>query len=169
MAVQHLASLGKTNIAFLGWPEGSLTGDERFSGWQEALAEAGLNIESNAVKRAEDSYDIGIATAEELVKEGFDAVVCVSDTFALGIMAGLSRLGLVPGRDLAVVGFDNIAAAQLVEPGLSSLHQPMAEVGETMVNQLARVLAGQPVEQSQILIPPRLVERGSTASQQLPG
>ncbi len=161
-AVEHLVASGKRSIAFLGWPEGSLTGDERFAGWKDGVSTAGVKADESCIFREEDSYTTGMELGPEFVRQGFDAVVCVSDTFALGVMAGLSREGLKPGKDLAVVGFDDIAAAALVEPGLSSLHQPMAKVGETLVAQLARVLSGKAPEQSQILIAPSLVERGST-------
>ena len=136
---------------------------ERFAGWRDGVSSAGINVDESCIFRAEDSYKTGMAMGPDLVSKGFDAVVCVSDTFALGIMAGLSRAGLTPGKDLAVVGFDDIAAAALVEPGLSSIHQPMAKVGEVLVAQLARVLAGKPPEKSQALIAPSLVQRGSTA------
>lgn len=161
-AVKHLVSLGRERIAFVGWPEGSLTGDERFSGWREGMVAADLRVMENAVKRAADSYDTGIELASELVEDGFDSVVCVSDTFALGLMAGLVRLGVKPGEDFAVVGFDDIGAATMIEPGLTSVHQPMGEVGETLVSRLARILDGQSAPESQVLVAPRLVQRGSS-------
>ena len=163
VAVEHLVKTGRRQIAFLGWPEGSLTGDERFQGWRDAIVAAGLNMTDASVRREEDSFETGIEAARGLVDDGFDAVVCVSDTFALGVLAGLQRLGARPGHDLAVVGFDNTSAAGLVTPGLSSLHQPMAEVGETLVTQLVTLLAGSSVDATQMLIAPRLVARGSSA------
>ena len=166
-AVEHLVRSGRERIAFLGWPEGSLTGDERFAGWQSAIREAGLQFDESAVIRAEDSYETGSEIGPRLAADGFDAVVCVSDTFALGVIAGLNRAGMVPGRDLAVVGFDDIAAAALVEPGLSSIHQPMVQVGETLVTQLAHLIAGKSPAQSQILIEPRLVKRASSSPEQV--
>ena len=161
-AVEHLAATGRTRIAFLGWPEGSLTGDERFAGWREGLAAAGLKVLDRAVKRAEDSYQTGVRMANELLRERFDAVVCVSDTFALGVIAGLAKSGKRAGHDLSVVGFDDTAAAAILEPGLSSLHQPMAEIGEKLVTQLVQMIEGKAVERTQILVAPRLVPRGSS-------
>ena len=114
--------------------------------------------------RFEDSFERGIEVGPQLVERGFDGVVCVSDSFALGVLAGLQRSGLRPGRDLAVVGFDNTAAAAMVEPGLTSVHQPMEDVGEMLVMQLSNVLANKDVESSQILVAPRLVVRGSSAT-----
>ena len=122
-----------------------------------------MSLDDSAVIRAEDSYETGSEIAPRLVADGFDAVVCVSDTFALGVIAGLNRAGLKPGKDLAVVGFDDIAAAALVEPGLSSIHQPMVQVGETLVTQLAQLIAGKSPDQSQILIEPQLIERASSS------
>ena len=164
LAAEHLIEQGKRRIAFLGWPEGSLTGDERHAGWREGLVAAGHDPTGDAVMRFEDSFERGIEVGPQLVERGFDGVVCVSDSFALGVLAGLQRSGLRPGRDLAVVGFDNTAAAAMVEPGLTSVHQPMEDVGEMLVMQLSNVLANKDVESSQILVAPRLVVRGSSAT-----
>ena len=161
-AAQHLIQRGKRRVAFLGWPEGSLTGDERYAGWREGLMAAGRDPTGDAVLRFEDSFERGIETGPELVERGFDGVVCVSDSFALGVLAGLQRAGLVPGEDLAVVGFDNTAAAAMVEPGLTSIHQPMEDVGEILVTQLSNILSGRPVDASQMLVEPTLVIRGSS-------
>ena len=164
VAVEHLVASGRERIAFLGWPEGSLTGDERFQGWHDAITAAGLPTSRSMIRRDEDSFEAGLRAADWLVDESFDGVVCVSDTFALGVLAGLQRLDVQPGKDVAVVGFDDTSAAGLVTPALSSLHQPMAEVGETLVTQLVALLAGKPADTAQVLISPRLVARGSSGS-----
>ena len=161
-AVEHLVETGRERIAFLGWPAGSLTGDERYSGWKSGIDGAGLAASDNWVYRENDSYDVGRKMAGELHQSGFDAVVCVSDTFALGVMAGLREQGLVPGRELAVVGFDDVAAAALIEPGLTSVHQPLDTVGEELVTRLARLLKDGGNGEPDILIAPSLVVRGST-------
>ncbi len=162
-AVEHLLETGRKRIAFLGWPEGSLTGDERLRGWHEALELAGQTADSDAIIRTDDSYSKGRDLAAELVSQEFDGVVCASDTFALGVMAGLQQMGKSPGRDLAVIGFDDVAAADLVEPGLTSIRQPMAAVGEAMVTRLSRILDGDDSSSATLLIKPELVVRGSTA------
>ncbi len=161
-AVRHLRDTGRERIAFLGWPKGSLTGDERFRGWREALVEAGVRVDESCVFRATDSYKTGRIMARTLVDQGFDAVVCVSDTFALGVMAGLRQLGRAPGEGVAVIGFDDIAAAKLVEPGLTSIRQPMAAVGDKIVSRLSRILAGETNHGDAVLIDPDLIVRGSS-------
>lgn len=161
-AVRHLIETGRRRIAFLGWPAGSLTGDERFRGWQQAMSAAGILTDDSWVFRANDNYWTGRELVRPIADRGFDAVVCVSDTFALGIIAGLRLLGHVPGKDLAVVGFDDVSAASLVEPGLTSVRQPMATVGEALVSRLARILNGDEDHSDVVLIEPELIIRGSS-------
>lgn len=162
VAVQHLIANDRQRCAFVGWPEGSLTGDERFRGWREGLQRAGLTPNEHPVFRAEDSFANGADLVPKLLGAGADCAVCVSDMFALGIMAGMRRAGLTPGQEIAVVGFDNTAAAGLIEPGLSSIHQPMAEVGQILVARLAQLLDTESSDTDVLLIPPILVARGST-------
>ena len=162
LAVRHLAETGRERIAFLGWPEGTLAGDARFAGWRAALAEAGLEARDDWAFRGQESYQTGKNLAATVVERGFDAVACASDTFALGMMAGLQSLGRQPGREIAVVGFDDIAAAAFVEPGLTTLRQPMADIGRQLVARLLRMLAGEG-EPGGALLLPELVVRGSSA------
>ncbi|NIB42383.1 LacI family transcriptional regulator [Pseudomaricurvus alkylphenolicus] len=162
LATEHLIESGRKNVAFIGWPAGSLTGDERYRGWQQAMLAAGRDIDNATVLRVLDGYEIGISLTRQLLDSGVDAVACVSDTLALGVMAGLRRLDLVPGEEMAVVGFDNVSAGELVEPGLTSLDQPMADVASELVGRLSRILRGENPGQG-LLLPPRLVVRGSTS------
>ena len=163
-AVRHLIETGRERIAFLGWPAGSLTGDERFRGWREALIDAGLDPHDDLVMRSDDGYEEGRSVADQIVDRQFDAVVCVSDTFGLGVMAGLRQHGITPGLEVAVTGFDDVAASMLVEPGLTTVRQPMATVGGEMVTRLARILGGEDGDESGLLIEPELVIRGSSSA-----
>ena len=161
-AVDHLVDLGCQKIAYLGWPEGSLTGDERKRGWFKGLEKSGIRPGDNWLFQYEDSFEHGRDLANTLVENGFDAVVCSSDTFALGVMAGLRINGLVPGRDLCVIGFDDVIAGQLVEPGLTSVRQPMEKVAKHLTQRLSRILKQENEVVADTLLVPGLVARGST-------
>lgn len=162
-AVRHLVEEGRQRIGLIGWPEGSLTGDERYRGWVEGLAEADMVPSPSYVFRSLNGREKGRALVPAILERGCDAVVCVSDAFGLGVMAGLRQANLVPGEEVAVTGFDDVAAADLVEPGLTSLRQPMETVGQELVTRLVQILQGQaPTDENELLVEPELIVRGSS-------
>ena len=147
-ATRHLIEAGHTRIGFLGWPVGSGVGDARRTGWESVMAGAGLPTEAVA---ADNGIETGAAAARTLPAD-LTALVCASDSLALGAMRTL------PGR--AVVGFDDTAVAQAI--GLTSVSQPLAEAAARCMALLAELLDGRPpTTPTQLLLPPSLVVRGS--------
>ncbi|WP_420638156.1 LacI family DNA-binding transcriptional regulator [Candidatus Poriferisocius sp.] len=159
-AVSHLHAVGHERIAFVGWPEGSATGDDRCGGFVSATAELGL--EGGRVVRTVDDFDLARKLVPALVAEHQPtAVVCVSDTVALGVMSGLRDEGLMPGAEIAVAGFDDVPAASLSAPSLTSVRQPMDRVGSLLVERLVGRLTGEGTSGS-VLVEPDLIVREST-------
>ncbi len=159
-AVSHLHSLGHERIAFVGWPEGSATGDDRFDGFS-TLAIA-LGLDPQRVVRTLNDFDLARKLVPALLSDHRpSAVVCVSDTVALGVLAGLRDEGLTPGGQIAVTGFDDVPAASLCAPSLTSLRQPMDRVGALLVERLVARLTGEDAPGSE-LVEPDLIVREST-------
>lgn len=169
LATEHLIGRGLRRIAFLGWPEGSGTGDDRRAGWLDAMrAEFGLadtELDELTIRVAD-----GVATArvavEERIRAGLDldGIVCVSDSIALGAMMAVREAG---HPRLPVMGFDNTPVARAV--GLSSVDQRLGEVAAATLELLMgpdgrRVLpAGSaPDGPRHRLIVPQLVVRRSS-------
>ncbi len=165
-AMQHLLALGHRRIGFVTWPEGSLVGLHRYQGYVRALEEVGLARDPAWVARAANAEaDAREAAARLLVlPEGRrpTAIVAVSDLMALGVMHALYACGLRPGTDVAVVGYDDIPTAQYLQPPLSSVRQPIAEVGERVVEMLLKIVAGEPLEERRVLLNPELIVRASS-------
>jgi DNA-binding LacI/PurR family transcriptional regulator len=90
------------------------------------------------------------------------AIFCVSDTLAIGALSALRELGKRVPEDVAVMGFDDIALSAHVAPGLSTVAQPMRELGETAARMLLQRLAQPALALTGVLLPHRLVVRGST-------
>lgn len=159
-AVDHAADTGHERIVFFGWPEGSQAGDERRRGYEERLTDLGLEVLPAVTSVGE--FDLARKKAPELLETGATSVICVSDTLALGLMAGLRDLGVEPGRELAVTGFDDIPAASLTAPALTSVRQPMAAVGRQLVDRLVAQLTDQTRLDSTFIEPDLIVRQSTT-------
>lgn len=170
LAGAHLAALGYRRIAFLGdasehYPEFL----DRFAGCDAALREAGGEGLDRALQvDAESAEHCGYAAAVALLERGlpFEAVFAASDLIAIGAMQAFRERGLhIPG-DVAVVGFDDIPAARIASPTLTTVVQDTIRAGELLVDALVRLIAREPVES--VRMPASLVVRESTGGAPAP-
>ena len=152
---------GHRAVGYVGWPLSSETGRDRRQGWSDACVELGLSAGLHA--EVSDEFDAGRAAAHRLLDGGdpATALVCASDTLALGVLRALDERGLRAGRDVGVTGFDNSPAAALCTPGLTSLRQPLEQVAHDLVAAVEELLAGIPTRR-QTLLTPELVVRESS-------
>jgi len=164
-AVEHLLHLGHQRIAMAAWPEESVSGGYRVQGYIEALQNAGIairpdyilrGIHSEAFGREALAYWLQLPEAEQPT-----AVVAVSDLIAIGVMNEARQRGLVIGESLAVIGFDDAPMGQYLTPSLSTVQQPIAEIGRELIARLETVLSKREPEHGQLLLPPRLILRDS--------
>jgi DNA-binding LacI/PurR family transcriptional regulator len=162
-AVDHAHAHGHRRIAYLGWPAGSGAGDDRLTGYYTACARLGV---APSVVRAEHGVEQGRESAASLLDrtEPPTALVCVSDLCAHGALRALAERGLRPGEDIAVVGFDDTPAAALPGIELTSVAQPIEEVGRATVEQLLSTLGvlDGPGPETPRLLRPTLTIRAST-------
>lgn len=160
-AVGHLVDQGHQRIAFLGWPTGSGVGDDRHAGWLTAARNHRLPTRGLAV-RAPDGVESGRALAAKLLGQGHPptAFVCVSDSLALGALRAVTERRLVPGEDVAVVGFDDTPVAG--PTGLSSIRQPVEVAASALIRMLIERLTGDGVAPAGELIAPTLIVRSSS-------
>jgi DNA-binding LacI/PurR family transcriptional regulator len=163
-ATRHLTAAGHRRIAFLGWEPGSEVGDDRRSGWSDLAAATGLPTPQEYDVGVPDGLDHGRKAAVELLglPEPPTAIVCASDSLALGAWTEITARGLRPGIDIAVIGFDDTPTAAVL--GLSSVAQPLDEAASTCLRLLRDVLsAAEPPESppEPVLLSPHLVVRGS--------
>jgi DNA-binding LacI/PurR family transcriptional regulator len=158
LATDHLLRQGHRRIAFVGWPEGSGSGDDRRAGWAAGLAAAGLGAGARAA--VFDGVEGGRSATARLLEaaEPPTAFVCASDSLALGVTSELRDRGHRPGADASVIGFDDTPTAAVL--GLSSVAQPIAEVAAECVRQLRTALRGEArPEPVTTLLAPHLVLR----------
>jgi DNA-binding LacI/PurR family transcriptional regulator len=166
-AVTHLVALGHRYIACLAWPEDSLTGQYRLAGFRRAMASAGLAVEENWVIRTENSYQHAYQSSQIWLALPADrrptAVVALTDLMAIGVMNAATDAGLRVGQELAVVGFDDAPITGYLQPPLTSLRQPITEIGERVVTMLIDLVRGKMPAPAQVLLKPQLIVRASTA------
>jgi DNA-binding LacI/PurR family transcriptional regulator len=128
-ATRHALAEGE-RVAFLGWPAGSGTGDDRERGWRDAMGDRmDASLRLTAIDRVAAAREVAERALEDL---DLDAVVCASDTLALGAHLAASHAGR---PDLVVVGFDNTPVAEAL--GLSSVEQRPERVAEAVLDLLA--------------------------------
>ena len=162
LATEHLLDRGHERIAWIGWRKDQVIGEDRRSGWTRAMRTRGLAT-TGLASRSDDTVHSGREASAVLLDEAAPTgFVCASDTLAMGVLHTLRERGLVAGRDVAVVGFDDSQVAQVVPPGLTSVRQPLEEVAVAVVRALEGLLSHPPVRVGGVLLTPELVVRGSS-------
>lgn len=165
LAAAHLLERGRRRIAFIG--DASSHAPEfrdRYRGLVKALRKLGLRpdpgLQADAITTEQSGYD---ATQRLIARGiGFDALFAASDMIALGALRALQEAGVdVPGQ-VALVGYDDIPAAGMVNPALTTVAQDYRLAGELLVDTLLGQLAGQDAPSR--VLPPRLVVRRSTGA-----
>jgi LacI family transcriptional regulator, repressor for deo operon, udp, cdd, tsx, nupC, and nupG len=163
-AVEHLAGLGHTSVAYVAGPEASWADGMRWRAFREATQEHGLR--SRRVGPFAPTLAGGLSAAKTLVKHPATAAITYNDLVAIGAMRGLTRLGVDVPRDMSVVGFDNIFGSDFCTPPLTTVAAPLRHFGAFAVQRLLgqlRSSAPSAPSTSPTLLPAKLVERGSTA------
>jgi LacI family transcriptional regulator len=164
-ATQHLLSLGHRRIAaILGVPEWTAS-VERLNGYRAALASAGVLAEPEFVVDSDFSLEGGEAAADALLglPHRPTAIFAFNDNMAIGTLRAARKRGLRVPEDLSVVGFDDSEESAIVTPALTTVRQPLAEMGRMAASLLLRLLENQPLEALNIELATRLVVRDSTA------
>jgi LacI family transcriptional regulator len=171
MAAEHLLALGHTRIAFLGDEEANLFGFDssahRREGFEAALAAAGATPAPQWVLRRPHGRDEArLAAAAMLARDPRPtAAFATSDVQAIGVLEAAQDAGLPVPEQLSVIGFDNVEAAGYT--GLTTVAQPLEEIGSLGADLLLRAVSGEAVESRRM--PLEIVERGSTAPPGLRG
>ena len=159
---RHLLNLGRRRIAFVGSADPSFPEfQDRWRGYRQALDAAGLAASDALRVDAVSSDEAGRAAVSALLDRGqpFDAIVAASDLIAIGALEALAAHGLVTPRDVAVTGFDDILAAGVTHPPLTTVAQDANAAGAALVETLIAQVNGEPVAPGPL--PVRVVVRES--------
>jgi len=164
-ATQHLLGLGHKQIGFITGPLWNVLSRDRLHGYRDALLDAGLNFDDDLVVQGNFSIASGVTAAQQLLElsKHPSAIFASNDEMAIGAIRALRDAGLSVPQDMSVMGFDDIRFAAFVDPPLTTVSQPGAEIGRTAMSLLLQIMQGKPVEQQRILLPTHLELRTSTA------
>lgn len=176
LALRHLLELGHRKIAFFKGQEGNADTEDRWRGIQQRAAAHGIEIRDDLtfqlagdpgdeISRTEQAFRQGKEYGRRLLERRgeFTAVFAFNDLSAIGAIQALVGGGLRVPEDVSVVGFDDIVNAQYYNPGLTTVRQPLHEMGETAGRILLNRLADDKTPQGVVTIEPELVVRASTA------
>lgn len=162
--MQHLLSLGHRHIGLIGLPKTLVCASHREKGYRRAMVEAGLQVDQGLIVEGDLSQKGGYLAAKSLLSLSPrpTAIFAGSDLMALGALRAIQEQGLVVGRDVSVIGFDDIPLASQAHPSLTTIRQPVYEIGRLICRMLISLLRGEPLDQRQIIIKPTLIVREST-------
>lgn len=143
-ATRYLIRTGCNNIAHISGPKALLLCKQRKEGYLECLRDHDLSVREEWIFDSDFSIESGIRAAEEIIKLGAmpDAVFCICDSVAIGAMMTFKKRGIRIPEEISVMGFTNDAFAAFTEPSLTTVSQPVTEIGqkaaELMLLQLTR-------------------------------
>lgn len=165
LAVRHLIDLGHRDIALVNGPRFTSTGVDRDAGARRALTEAGLEIDEARAVWTGYGFDDGITAGRRLLERGTPssrptAIFAANDNLAIGVISAARNAGLLPGRDVSVVGYNDIPLASRLPTPLTSVHTPFDQIAAAAVD-LLRGTDAEPGNTRRAL--PTLIPRSSTA------
>ncbi len=171
LATQHLLELGRQHIGHISGPLDWWEARQREQGWEEALQSAGREVTEAHWVEGNWSASSGEAAFQQLLESypQMDAVFIANDQMALAVLQLANRRELRIPRDLAVVGFDNIAEAAYFYPSLTTINQDQHELGCRAVQELVKLIeavqtGNLTIEPKSILLTPELIVRDSSVA-----
>ena len=159
---EHLLAHGRRRLSFVGDPDGSPDVQDRYLGFLQALSTSDTSSAGPIVKVGFREWS-GADVAAQVLAHGRrpDALVCANDELALSTMKALQYSGIRIADDIAIVGWDDVMTARYVSPGLTTVRQPLYELGRAAATRLHERIAGAPTAPEPLILPTELVLRTS--------
>jgi LacI family transcriptional regulator len=162
--VIHLAGRGFRRFAYIGGPEQLVIQNERLAGFRQGLAAMHLDFDPSLVLTSDLTGTSGYQATKRLrsIPDPPDVIMCINDETAFGALHALREFGISIGKDVAVTGFDGVAASAHSDPPLTTLDIPVYEIARNLVSLLAAELNHQTNNERRIIFTPRLLKRLSS-------
>ena len=164
-AISYLASLGHTKIAYITPPMGLMCQKQRWEGFVQGMYEHELTIMDEYILASDFSENSGYMLGNRLfeLKNPPTAILTANDICAFGTMRAAQQHNLQPGKDISVIGFDDIALAQHWQPALTTISQPFRSIGFSLMQSLLSIFDDENAC-PQVLLEPQLIVRQSTGA-----
>ncbi len=166
-AARHLIELGHRRIAYLGGRAAAECSQARLAGFRSALETAGISLPHELVRSLQDfHYQDGLDGTPQLLSlpERPTAIFAASDELARGVIEAARSIGLSVPADLSVVGFDDTEIARIASPPLTTVRQPLQEMGAVALRTALRLVDGEKIDSNHVELATELVVRASTAA-----
>ena len=163
LAWNHVLQLGHRRIGLVLGPEDHVPSMRKLEGARRMSALTGVPLPDELVARTHYNLEAGQTAAARLIAAGATALICASDPIALGAIRAARRAGLRVPEDVSIVGFDDSALMNAVDPALTTVRQPIEPMGRMVIELLVAQLSGSRTEPDEFLFEPELVVRASTA------
>lgn len=163
--VEYLAGKGHQKIAMVSGPlTDPINGHYKFEGYRQALEESDLQFEDRYVAVGDDSYDSGIEAMQSFIDESEKptAIFVGSDEMALGVIHAAQDAGYQVPDDFEVISFNNTRLALMVRPTLTTIVQPMYDIGAVSMRLLTKYMSSEDVDDHAVVLPHRIEFRSST-------
>jgi DNA-binding LacI/PurR family transcriptional regulator len=157
-------------VATIAGPSDMVAGLDRLAGYRDGLTDAGVTFDKSLVATADFTHESGAAAMERLMaaRPDLDAVFCASDLIAAGALVTLDAAGRRVPDDVAVVGFDDSPIAATSRPPLTSVRQPIEEMGREMVHLLLDLIANNDRVARRVVLATELILRASSTGRFTP-
>lgn len=164
MATEHLLSLGHRRIATISGSPALGCSQERLAGYRAALGAAGLAIDPDLIREGDFLYDAGYRETCALLDlpEPPTAIFTGNDMQAIGALSALRARGIATPGGMSLVGFDDVEPAALISPALTTVRQPLAQMGAFAATMLLRLVAGEQLGSNRVELATDLVIRASS-------
>jgi LacI family transcriptional regulator len=164
-ATEHLLSLGHRRIGFIAGPKQLLCSRARLDGYRAALDAAGVPLDEALVQPGDFYTEAGFAGGRRLLElpDPPTAVFAASDQMAFGVYEAVRRRGLRVPEDVSVVGFDDLPESRWASPPLTTVRQPLVQMGLVAARTVLRMSRGEQIETPRVELATELVTRDSSA------
>lgn len=161
--VKYLIQNGHEKIAHISGPVGDITSQQRKNGYIKALEECGIEVDNLLIGEGNYKIKSGKECMEKLLKSGleFTAVACANDLMAIGALEVLKYRGIKVPDEISVTGYDDIYIASIISPKLTTVVQPKYDMGRICTEALIKLVRGEKLEHSKILLEHSLAVRES--------
>lgn len=162
--VAHLIRLGHTRIGIITGPLDESSARNRLRGYRQAMQNAGLPVLDAFIVEGDYGRQSGYDGMKQLLLQRPDAVFASNDTMASGALLALHEAGLHVPKDIAIAGFDDLLATEETDPPLTTVRQPVTELGGQATRMLVEIIEQRRTEPYQVLLPTQLIVRSSCGS-----